>query len=239
MPRPSRAARAPQLPAFAIDRSLRAPEQVYRGLRHAIISLAIAPGTALSEGDVAEACSISRTPVREAFARLSEEQLLDVFPNLGTFVSLIDPQTIAEAITIRRLLEGEAAASAAANPDPALLRAMSDTLARHAEAVAEGDAVRAYACDEAFHHLLFAWQQLSQMWQSVSRARTHLQRVHHLRISEHGALGDALEQHRLVLAGIEAGSPEAARTAMAAHIDAHGRFLSRIAGRKHPFIRTA
>lgn len=239
MPRPSRAARAPQLPAFAIDRSLRAPEQVYRGLREAIISLAIAPGTALSEGDVAEACSISRTPVREAFARLNEEQLLDVFPNLGTFVSLIDPQAIAEAITIRRLLEGEAAASAAAQRDPALLHEMSGILARHAEAVAEGDAVRAYACDEAFHHALFASQQLSQMWQSVSRARTHLQRVHHLMIAERGALGDALAQHRLVLAGIEAGSPEAARAAMAAHIEAHGRFLSRIAGRKHPFIRAS
>lgn len=239
MPRPSRATRPPQLPTLAIDRTLRAPEQVYRGLREAIVTLAIAPGTALSEGDVAEACSISRTPVREAFARLSEEQLLDVFPNLGTFVSLIDPQAVAEAITIRRLLEGEAAARAATSAEPELLREMSAILARHGAAVAAGDAALAYACDEAFHHALFAAQKLSQMWQSVSRARTHLQRVHHLRIAERGALGDALEQHGLVLAGIEAGSPEAARGAMAAHIEAHGRFLSRIAGLKHPFIRAA
>lgn len=237
MPRPSRAARPPQLPVLTIDRTLRAPEQVYRGLREAIVTLAITPGTALSEGDVAEACSISRTPVREAFARLSEEQLLDVFPNLGTFVSLIDPQAVAEAVTIRRLLEGEAAASAAANAEPALLREMSEAVARHEQAVSRGDAAGAYACDEAFHHALFATQKLSQMWQSVSRARTHLQRVHHLRISERGALGDALEQHRLVLAAIESGSPEAARAAMAAHIEAHGRFLSRAAGLKHPYIR--
>ena len=238
MPRLARDHQPTPLPAAAIDRTMRAPEQVYRVLRAAIVSLAIPPGSALSEGEVGAAYAVSRTPVREAFARLAEEKLLDVFPNLGTFVSLIDPRLIGEAILIRRLLEGEAVSQAAANRDPALIAEMSQALADHAETVAAGDATAAYQCDERFHRALFAHQGLEQMWASVDRARAQLERVHHLMVAQRGALGDALAKHRAMLSAIERGDAYAAHAAMHVHIEANGVFLDRLAGHAHPFVRT-
>lgn len=237
MPRPARNAPSSSLRAVSIDRTRPAPEQIYQALRAAIISLDVPPGSPLSEGEVSAAYSVSRTPVREAFARLSEEQLLDVFPNLGTFVSLIDPHLIEEASLIRRLLEGEAAAMAARRCPADLLADMATALSDHAAAVAARDAARAYACDERFHRALFLCQRLGQMWTSVSRARTQLERVHHLMASQSGALGDALTKHRVILAAIESGDGEAARAAMTAHIDANAAFLVRLAGHNHPFVR--
>lgn len=221
MPRPARNAPMPALRPLSIDRTSPAPEQIHRALRAAIISLELAPGSPLSEGEVAQAYSVSPTPVREAFARLVEEQLLDVFPNLGTFVSLIDPSLVAEASLIRRLLEGEAAAMAARERPAGLLAEMRAALADHGEAVANGNAVAAYACDERFHRALFLEQRLGQMWAGVTRARAQLERVHHLMTSQSGALGDALAKHRAILAAIESGDAEAARRAMNLHIDAN------------------
>ncbi len=62
-------------------------ETVYAVLRKNIINLTLAPGTLISETDVAERLSVSRTPVREAFIRLSHEALVSIFPQKGTFVS--------------------------------------------------------------------------------------------------------------------------------------------------------
>jgi DNA-binding GntR family transcriptional regulator len=237
MPRPSRNAVSACLPPFEIDRSIPAPEQVYRALRDSIVSLRIEPGSPLSEGEAASACAVSRTPVREAFSRLVDDQLLDVFPNLGTFVSLIDPHLVTEASLMRRLLEGEAAARAAAKRPAALIAEMQAALADHAAAVAVDDAERAYACDERFHCALFLCQRLGQMWTSVSRARTQLDRVHHLMASQKGALSDALAKHRAILAAIDSGEPETARRAMTVHIDANAAFLDGLVDRNHPFVR--
>lgn len=237
MPRPARNTFPAKLPAMAIDRAIPAAEQVYRALRTAIVSLRIEPGSPLSEGEAAFACDVSRTPIREAFSRLVDDQLLDVFPNLGTFVSLIDPDLVAEASLMRRLLEGEAAARAAAGRPAALIAEMRTALADHATAVAIDDAERAYACDERFHRALFLSQRLGQMWTSVCRARTQLERVHHLMASQKGALSDALAKHRAILTAVESGEPETARRAMAFHIDANAAFLAGLVDRNHPFVR--
>jgi len=237
MPRSARHACPTVLAAVEVDRSIPAPEQVYRALRDAIVSLRIEPGSPLSEGEAASACAVSRTPIREAFSRLVDDQLLDVFPNLGTFVSLIDPGLVAEASLMRRLLEGEAAARAAATRSPALVVEMRAALADHATAVAIDDAERAYDCDARFHRAMFLGQRLGQMWASVSRARTQLERVHHLMASQNGALSDALVKHRAILSAIESGEPETARSAMAVHIDANAAFLGGLLERDHPFVR--
>ena len=79
MPRPARNAPMPALRPLSIDRTSPAPEQIHRALRAAIISLELAPGSPLSEGEVAQAYSVSRTPVREAFARLRRWGLVDAY----------------------------------------------------------------------------------------------------------------------------------------------------------------
>ncbi len=67
-----------------------AQEKVYRTLRDEILSMVLKPGTIISTQEIAGLLGVSRTPVREAFIRLQGENLLDVAPQKGTAVALID-----------------------------------------------------------------------------------------------------------------------------------------------------
>src|ERR1700712_4639329 len=82
-----------------------ASEQVYVALHEAIIAATLEPGTRLSENEIAGSLGVSRTPVREAFARLRDEALVVVVPQLGTFVTRISAEAVADAAFVREALE--------------------------------------------------------------------------------------------------------------------------------------
>ncbi len=78
-----------------------------------IADLRLAPGAPIHEKDLAQTYGVSRTPVREAIAKLVEEGLVSVFPQAGTFVSRIPFHDLPEALVIRRSLEETSARLAA------------------------------------------------------------------------------------------------------------------------------
>ena len=80
-------------------------EYAYRVLKGNIMSLELKPGELLSESDLSEKLKISRTPIREVIMKLKNEHLIEVKPQAGTYVSLIDKEIIDEAIFMRKLLE--------------------------------------------------------------------------------------------------------------------------------------
>src|SRR3954467_12238796 len=87
---------------------------VYETLRGDILRLALPPGTALSENELAAVLGVSRTPVRESLILLAEEGLVQVFPQVGSFVSRVDAAKVADAQFIR---ESIALASLERTPD--------------------------------------------------------------------------------------------------------------------------
>lgn len=82
-------------------------QYIYRVLKDNIMNLNLKPGETVSEIELSELLNVSRTPVREAFVRLSEEKLLNVFPQKGSVVSKIDLNLVEEAVFLRKLCEKE------------------------------------------------------------------------------------------------------------------------------------
>ena len=80
-------------------------DAVYTVLKEGIMTLSLPPGTAMSTQEVATRLNVSRTPVREAFIRLHEEGLVDVFPQRQTIVSRIDFRRVMQERFIRESLE--------------------------------------------------------------------------------------------------------------------------------------
>ena len=76
-----------------------------RTLRENIIQLELAPGSMVSENELAGELGLSRTPVREALMELSKVRLVEVYPQRGSAVSLIDYEMVEEACFMRRVLE--------------------------------------------------------------------------------------------------------------------------------------
>ena len=85
----------------------------HRALREEIISLTRKPGEPIVEKDIAQAQSVSRTPVREALLRLAAEGLVDTVAKSGTFVARIPISALPEAIVVRKALEQVTARAAA------------------------------------------------------------------------------------------------------------------------------
>src|SRR3982750_163958 len=118
-----------QLISLAERRSgVPARTQVYATLRDAIIRAELPPGRKLSENELAGWLGVSRTPIREALVRLRDERLVEIVPQLGTFVSRISPQAVQDAQFIREALECSAVRRAAARATEADLAGLEETL---------------------------------------------------------------------------------------------------------------
>jgi DNA-binding GntR family transcriptional regulator len=79
--------------------------RAYEHTRQAIVSGALAGSSMITEGDIAAELGVSRTPVREAFLRLSAERLLDLIPRRGAIVVPIVPEQVDELLEVRHALE--------------------------------------------------------------------------------------------------------------------------------------
>ena len=87
-------------------------------LRDRIVTLHLPPGTVLREDELMGELGIGRTPLREAVKRLALENLVDVQPRRGTFVSAVEAADIVSITEVRAELEGYAAELAALRLDP-------------------------------------------------------------------------------------------------------------------------
>src|SRR5919201_4038603 len=77
----------------------------YDTLRDAIVRAQLEPGRRLSENELAAWLGVIRTPIREALVRLRDERLVEIVPQLGTFVTAISASAVADAQFIREALE--------------------------------------------------------------------------------------------------------------------------------------
>src|SRR6202022_3606794 len=94
-------------------RTATAASKIYSNLRAELVSMQRRPGEAVSEAEIALSYGVSRTPVREAILRLSDEGLVEIFPQSGIIVSRIPVAALPEAIVIRKALEETTARMAA------------------------------------------------------------------------------------------------------------------------------
>jgi DNA-binding GntR family transcriptional regulator len=88
-------------------------DRVHQLLRAAILSGELAPGERIVESETARRLRISQAPVREAVKRLVHEGLLTHRPRLGSFVTEISDEQVAQARALRRVLEEFSARAAA------------------------------------------------------------------------------------------------------------------------------
>jgi DNA-binding GntR family transcriptional regulator len=104
-------------PRKALSNSL--TEQAYTRLEEMIVTLALEPGTALSESALSEELGIGRTPVREALQRLAREGLVLVLPRKAILVTESDPRRQLLVLEVRREIERLLARTSAERATPA------------------------------------------------------------------------------------------------------------------------
>ena len=208
------------LSALRLDRSRPLREQIYPMVRGLILSGAIGPGEIIDEKAIAAQLSVSRTPVREAVKRLSDEHLVEVVAQSGTRAARVDRKAIEESFLIRRALEMESAARAAGQMSQAHADRLHDILARHARAVDQRQFADAIARDDEFHRAISEISDLPRLWSTIEISKAQLDRCRHMMLPLAGQAEATLEQHREIIRGLNSGDPARAAAAMKAHLDA-------------------
>lgn len=208
----------PALPVLPRDGKEPAPVQAYQALRDAIVRIDLEPGQQLSENELASQMGVSRTPVREALARLRDEQLVRVVPQLGTFVSRISVAAVGDAQFIREALECAAvrlAAERAGQNDHELLE---ELMAAQERTRAADDVDAFYHLDDSFHHALCDLSRHPAVWTISQRAKSHLNRIRRLSLTVPAYLPEMIDEHRRVVDAVVAGDPDAAELALRYHL---------------------
>jgi DNA-binding GntR family transcriptional regulator len=119
-------------------------------VKQAVLERTYEGGTLLTEGELAEAVGVSRTPVREGLLRLEVEGLIKLYPKKGALVLPVSAQEIADVVETRQLVEAHAARKAVPAP-PGLIARLEELLARQKELAANGDFAQAAVTDRTFH----------------------------------------------------------------------------------------
>jgi GntR family transcriptional regulator, rspAB operon transcriptional repressor len=203
-----------------LDRSLPMREQIYVLVRKLILTGAIAPGEVIDEKSMAAELGVSRTPVREAVKKLTDEHLVDVVAQSATRAARIDRHEVEQAFLIRRALEMESAAQAAARMTPRHAEKLGKILDVHSRAIARRRIGDAIGQDDRFHRTIAEISDLSRLWRAIEISKGQLDRCRHLMLPRKGEGEATLAQHREIIKALTSRNPERARAAMAKHLDA-------------------
>jgi DNA-binding GntR family transcriptional regulator len=206
------------LPKIRLDRTRLAAPQVLEKLRDAILSLELAPGTVLARQELADRFGVSQTPVREALLRLSEEGLVDVFPQHATLVSRIDIAAARQAHFLRRSIELELVHQLALEAPEGLVDQMKARIAQQAALSAAQRYGEFVGADRAFHHLMYEAAGVPDPWELVGRVSGHVDRLRRLHLPTAGKTEAILRDHRAIVRGIERKDPAAAQAALRKHL---------------------
>jgi GntR family transcriptional regulator, rspAB operon transcriptional repressor len=209
---------------------------VYETLRRQVLTLQLQPGEALSEKDLAADLGVSRTPVREGLILLAEDGLVQVFPQIGSFVSRVDMQRVADAQFLREAVELTALEDLPQHPDPELLAELDDNLAQ--QRAASGDVEAFFTLDERFHHALLRLSGHDQAWPTVVSAKGHLDRARRLGLYESSPPRLFADQHVDILEAVRTHDLALARSTMRHHLREVFADIERIRERKPDLFAT-
>ncbi|WP_027133503.1 GntR family transcriptional regulator [Geminicoccus roseus] len=202
-----------------VDRRRNVADQIYQGLRDAVLELRLPPRTLISENMICRQTGVSRTPVRNAIVRLVEEGLLDVFPQQGTYVAPIKLAEVKDGHFIRKALEIAILEKAATMWTPEASQEAHAVLAEH-EALCDLSDVQAFfRVDEKFHQCFARAAGVEGVWRPIQHAKAHLDRLHRLGFPVNDRMKAVALEHRAILDAFEAGDLALARSRLNAHLD--------------------
>ena len=204
------------LPALSLDLPSRptVADTVFDHLHRLILSLAMPPGTRLSEAEVAAQLGTSRQPVRDAFYRLSKLGFLTIRPQRATTVSHISEAMVMQARFVRAAIEAETMRAACERLTEADLAALDDLLEAQRHAV--DDPMRFHQLDDRFHREICERAGHGYVWETIRENKAHMDRVRFLSLAF--ASRDAFEEHLQIMAALRARDADGAARELHSHL---------------------
>jgi len=190
-----------------------AADRAYLAIRGLIVSLELPPGAVIDERELMQRLGLGRTPVREALRQLAQEQLVEVFPRRGMFVTGVDVRDLARISEVRAALEPEAArlaAERATDEERDELADLGGQIKRGADLM---------ELDECIHRAIYAAAHNDLMKKTLGEYYVLALRIWMIALDRAEALEDAVEAHRDLIQAIVVGNADRAASLMQDHVE--------------------
>lgn len=192
-------------------------EYALRMLKENIIHLDLIPGTMLSENELAGEMHLSRTPVREALLELSKSGIVEVFPQRGSALSLIDYSMVEEARFMRNVLECAVVELDCGMKVPKMLEELEANVRLQEFYLENRSSEKLLELDDQFHRMLFLMAGKPQIYALMSSITIHFDRVRSMSLATVKEL-KTVSDHRAILDAVKSGDAQKARALMETHL---------------------
>lgn len=204
---------------FRPERTNSLSQQLYELLLDRICRFELKPNQRLSEATLSESLGVSRTPAREALARLAEQGLVDVLPQRGSRVAplrledLEKSQFMREALELailRRAMEGDSCEELAAR--------LRDEITLQRAYVSVRDKAQFYSSDDRFHGLIAVYAGCAAVVPELARVKLHMDRFRQLMVAGVEELPVVVAQHEEIAEAIARRDLPAAEERLRRHL---------------------
>ncbi|MBR1640006.1 MAG: GntR family transcriptional regulator [Treponema sp.] len=173
-------------------------EFALRVIRENIINLELKPGSMISEQDLADELGLSRTPVHEALQELAQTKIIEILPQRGSRISLIDMNLVEEAVFIRSTLEAAIIETACKNAGDEDIQQLEENVNLQEFYLSKGNLDKIMELDNAFHKYIYKMTNKMQCYSMVKLMNIHHDRVRELHL--HTAnITTIIEEHKKIL----------------------------------------
>ena len=204
-----------------IDKSAKSLEEsVFSVLEDEILSGMLKPGENLTELALVSRLGVSRTPIRGAIQRLSDEGLVDAVPNKGAVVVGVSERDLIDIYSIRMRLEGLAAAIAAERMSEDDVKRLEESVALAEFYIKRSDAEHLKELDSEFHNIIYGATGNRLLERILSNLHKTIKRYRKMSLSAEERLIKSVEEHREILAAIEARNAALADELTSKHVAA-------------------
>ncbi|WP_283115202.1 GntR family transcriptional regulator [Intestinimonas timonensis] len=189
-----------------------------RTIRDNIIHLELAPGSMVSENELAAEMGLSRTPVREALIELSKARIVEIYPQKGSAVSLIDVSLVEESRFMRKVLECAVVELDCEMITPEGLRRLQENVRLQKFYLENYFSETLMELDNQFHKTLFEIAEKPQVYTLMDNIAIHFDRVRNLALSS-VKNGKIVQDHEDITNAIAARDAAKARALTEEHLN--------------------
>jgi len=196
-----------------------ASEYALRVLRSNVLYLNLEPGERISVAEISKTLNISRTPVQNAFARLSEEAMLEIYPQSGTYVSMIDMKRVYESLCLRNLMDQTVMYRLCeTGVSPEALYRLEANLKEQNFYNGQGDYIRVLELDTRFHETLYHLCRVESIYSAMQTIAADQCRVRVLKLRSALRNKKTGEEHMLMLQAIKDRNLQQSRIIASEHV---------------------
>lgn len=203
---------------------LMSSEDVYFSIRRRILKLELEPGQKISENQMAEEYGVSRSIIHSIFVRLNQLGLVSVYPQRGTYVTLIDLNHIENLLVLRGAVEKEAVFELFERLDDekrqALIAILEENIAKQECYRDCQDYSKEFAkLDTEFHRSIIASVDRYSLVEMLSDPMLHMARWRNFDVAFDRRIPALIEQHKEIVAAMKTGDFLAVQKRITTHLD--------------------